>query len=79
MICMFYETLSISAVHYLCSQLWQAQDIQMKFIDKKTIKELIISYGYCFIYPLLLSSQQKLIKSNSQTISADHTYKYVKQ
>jgi len=69
----------MSAVEHVCTLLWNSQNHNStKFLGRKALKELLLSYGYWKIIPIVEIQQRELIKTNSMSLSGDHTYKFVK-
>lgn len=79
MLSIFLETVSFSSVEKLLNSLWKAtNENEEKFIKFKTIKMLLLSFGYSSICGLVMKNQNDLIKKQSLSLSGDHTYKFVK-
>jgi hypothetical protein len=78
MISLFVEELSFSKVKKVIYGLWCSQNVATDFASFKTIKNWVLSFGFLKIHPLVKSNQYQLINEHSQSLSGDHTYKFVK-
>jgi hypothetical protein len=78
MVSLFVETESFSSVHNLSQQLWLSQGSKDKFLSKTTITSILTPYLMFHANALVRLQQQHLINEASRSLSADHTYKFVK-
>ena len=75
----FHFPPSFGTVQKLISALWKSSGVEEdKFINFNTIKKHFLSFGFSVISPIAAFTQTETIKSESLSLSGDHTYKFVK-
>jgi len=75
----FSESLSITSVVNVCSYLWKSHGVTSNFISNKSVRKLLISFGWNIMHPLVRNQQKQFSKENTESLSCDHTYKSVKK
>lgn len=79
MLLQFCDTLSLSSVRNACTSLWKCSGVTQEFLSTKLIRKLLLTFGITILEPLVKKLQEKLVSENSNSLSADHTYKFVKK
>ena len=78
MISLFVETQSFSTVSHLCCQLWESCGSTRNFLSRQVVGKILLPFLFEKSHYHSIQSETKEVNLSSESLSCDHTYKYVK-